>query len=115
MGTSLKAGAVLNIQGFSTVALESTVSDVQNVFTLSKALHCSDVSANLISISGLNKEGWFITFGGSQATFVNQKSTSQFTITLVNDLYAINETLLCREEYTALAARSMDVAMPIGM
>ncbi|SJL14141.1 uncharacterized protein ARMOST_17596 [Armillaria ostoyae] len=112
-GTSSKAGAALNIQGIGTVALKSTVSGIQNVFTLSKALHCPDVSTNLISISRLDKEGWFVTFGGGQATFVDQKGTPQFTATLVNDLYAINGTLLRSEEYTALAARSLEAAVPI--
>ncbi|PBK76313.1 hypothetical protein ARMSODRAFT_864124, partial [Armillaria solidipes] len=86
-GTLSKAGAALKIQGISTVALKSTVEGIQNVFTLSKALHCPDISANLISISRLNKEGWFITFRDSQATFVDQKGKPQFTATLINDLY----------------------------
>ncbi len=64
-GSSSKAGASLNIQGVGTVALKSLVADSQNIFTLSKALHCPDISANLISISRLDKEGWFITFGGN--------------------------------------------------
>ncbi len=50
-GTSSKAGASLNIQGIGSIALKSSISGVQNIFTLSKALHCPDVSANLISIS----------------------------------------------------------------
>ncbi|KAK0243876.1 hypothetical protein EDD85DRAFT_945197 [Armillaria nabsnona] len=50
-GTSSKAGASLNIHGIGTVVLKSSVLGVQNVFMLSKALHCPDVSANLISIS----------------------------------------------------------------
>ncbi len=112
-GTSLKAGASLNIHGIGTVALKSSVSGVQNVFMLSKALHCPDVSANLISISRLDKEGWFVTFGGGQVTFVDQRGVPQFTATLVNDLYAINGSLLCSEEYTALAARSLEAAVPI--
>ncbi|KAK0232338.1 hypothetical protein EDD85DRAFT_732314, partial [Armillaria nabsnona] len=52
-GSSLKAGASLNIQGIGTVALKSSVTGSQNVFTLSKALHCPDVLVNLISISRL--------------------------------------------------------------
>ncbi len=50
-GTSSKAGASLNIHGIGTVALKLSILGVQNVFMLSKTLHCPDVSANLISIS----------------------------------------------------------------
>ncbi len=70
-GTSSKAGASLNIQGIGSIALKSSISGMQNVFTLSKALHCLDISANLISISMLDKEEWFVTFGGGQATFMD--------------------------------------------
>ncbi len=112
-GTLSKAGTALNIQGIGTVALKSTVSGSQNIFTLSKALHCPDISTNLISISRLDKEGWFVTFRGSQATFIDQKGTPQFTVTLVNNLYMINGTLLRSEEYTALAVRSLEAAVPI--
>lgn len=64
--SSSKAGASLNIQGVSTVALKSSVADSQNIFMLSKALHCPNISANLISISRLDKEGWFITLVGTK-------------------------------------------------
>ncbi len=112
-GTSSKAGASLKIHGVGTVALKSSVLGVQNVFTLSKALHCPDVSANLISISRLDKEGWFVTFGGGQVTFVDQKGNPQFTATLINDLYTINGSLIHSEEYTALTARSLEAAIPM--
>ncbi len=112
-GTSSKAGASLNIQGIGSVALKSSISGMQNIFTLSKALHCPDVSANLISISRLDKEGWFVTFGRGQATFMDYNCTPQFTATMVNDLYAINGTLLRNEEYTTLTTRSLEVAVLI--
>ncbi len=63
-GTSSKAGMSLKIHGVGTVALKSSILGIQNMFTLS-------ISANLISISRLDKEGWFVTFGGGQATFVD--------------------------------------------
>ncbi len=112
-GSSSKAGATLNIQGIGTIALKLSVSGSQNIFTLSKALHCPDILANLISISRLDKEGWFITFGGNQATFIDQNGVPQFSATMVNDLYVINGTLLRSEEYTALAARSLEIAVPM--
>ncbi len=44
--------------------------------------------------------------------FMDHNRTPQFTATMVNDLYAINGTLLCNEEYTALTTRSLEVAVP---
>ncbi len=44
---------------------------------------------------------------------MDQRGVPQFTETLVNDLYAINGSLLCSEEYTALAVRSLEAAVPI--
>ncbi len=54
-----------------------------------------------------------MTFGGGQATFVDQKGNPQFTATLINDLYAINGSLIRSEEYTALTARSLEAAVPM--
>ncbi len=112
-GSSSKAGASLNIQGIGTIALKLSIAGSQNIFTLSKALHCPDISANLISVSRLDKEGWFITFGGNQAMFMDQNQVLQFTAKMINDLYAINGTLLRSKEYTALAARSLEAAVPM--
>ncbi len=67
-----------------------------------------DVSANLLSISRLDKEGWKVTFGGGKADFVDPGGKAQFTASMFNDLYKIDCELMRGDEYTALAARSLE-------
>ncbi len=109
-GGSSKAGVNLNIAGIGTVAFET---NRRNVIMLEKALHCPDISANLISVSHLDKDGWSVTYGKGMVSFVAPDGEEKFTGELNGDLYAINGTLLHAEKHQALTARSMDVAVPM--
>ncbi len=107
-GTSSKVGALLNVLGTGTVAMKPIGSE--SIITFSRTLHCPDMSANLLSISQLDKEGWSVTFSRGKASFADQNGNPQFTATMSNDLYAINGTLIHGEEYTALSTRSLEAS-----
>ncbi|KAK0214671.1 hypothetical protein EDD85DRAFT_730654, partial [Armillaria nabsnona] len=67
----------------------------------------------LLSISHLDKEGWKVTFGGGKADFVDPSSKAQFTASMFNDLCKIDCELMRGDEYTVLAARSLEHSVPI--
>ncbi len=112
-GSSSKVGAALKVLGTGTVAVKTTIGGTEKIITFSKMLHCPDVSANLLSISRLDKEGWKVTFGEGKADFVDPNGKAQFTASMFNDLYMIDCTLIRGEEYTALAAKSLEISAPI--
>ncbi|KAK0244464.1 hypothetical protein EDD85DRAFT_759783, partial [Armillaria nabsnona] len=101
-GSSLKVGATLKVLGNGTVTVKTTIEGTEKIITFSKTLHCPDISANLLSISQLDKEGWKVTFGEGKADFMDPNGKAQFTASMFNDLYMIDCTLIRGEEYSTI-------------
>ncbi len=89
-----KMGVTFKVKGTGTVAIKTSMNGMDSVVKLERALHCPDISANLISVSRLDKDGWKVVYGGQKVTFIDPNGTPQFDGELVGDLYAINGTLI---------------------
>ncbi|SJL12629.1 uncharacterized protein ARMOST_16058 [Armillaria ostoyae] len=59
-----KDGVMFKVEGTGTVAIKTSMNGMDSVVKLERALHCPDISANLISVSRLDKDGWKVVYGG---------------------------------------------------
>lgn len=71
MGLSAKEGTGFHIAGSGNVSIRVIHNGEQNTLTFQDALHAPDISANLISISQLDRLGWTIIFGSRKVKFCN--------------------------------------------
>src|SRR5271155_55858 len=104
-GQSSKEGASFTVLGVGTVQVKVVHNGLEQTLSFSNALHAPDVTANLISVSRMDLEGWDVVFGGKRARFFKDKKEI-FGGILKNGLYLIGGSFLSSIP-TSLTARSL--------
>lgn len=104
-GQSSKAGVSFTVKGVGKVQIQVIRDGKQHTLTFNDALHAPDITANLISISKMDRQGWHAVFGGGQVRFFYGKD-KVFGGELRNGLYMISGSLVS-SILAALTAHSL--------
>ncbi|KAJ3807953.1 hypothetical protein F5876DRAFT_79216 [Lentinula aff. lateritia] len=113
VGQSAKEGSGFKIVGVGNVLINVVHNGRSNTLTFRNSYHSPDITANLVSISRLDKLGWKIVFGGGRVRFVDPNGDQQFEGVENGGLYLISGSFITNIP-AALIAKSLRSPVPMS-
>ncbi len=82
-GGSSKDSVKFKVEGMGTMAIKTSMNGVESVVKPQRALYCPDISANLISVSCLDKDGGKSSMEGEKSSSLILEAFSNLMVHLL--------------------------------